>query len=142
MTVAVLIADDDFDNRTIASEALVAAGYQTFMVANGMEALAFLEQKRPDVLLLDLSMPKINGWEVARRIRARRELDAMAIVAFTAHALVGDSEKALSAGCDDYLAKPCHPKEIVQVVVRALARKRPDAGAGAKESPEKQGHAA
>src|SRR5665213_3788248 len=116
MSVKVMVADDDFDNRTIAQEALEGAGYDVVVVTNGVEAMENIAVEKPAVLLLDLSMPKLNGWEVAKQIRQRPELSSIAIIAFTAHALVGDELKAKASGCDDYLSKPCLPKEIVQKV--------------------------
>jgi two-component system cell cycle response regulator DivK len=123
MTDKVMVADDDFDNRTIAQEALEAAGYDVIVAANGIEALEKASVERPAVLLLDLSMPKLNGWEVAKRIREMPQLSGMAIVAFTAHALVGDELKAKASGCDDYISKPCLPKEVVQKVASWIGRK-------------------
>jgi CheY-like chemotaxis protein len=122
MNSTILVADDDFDNRTIVQEALEAAGYQVFLATNGEEALEQVHSKKPAVLLLDLSMPKLNGWQVAKRIRQIPELSGIAIIAFTAHALVGDELKAKTSGCDDYLSKPCLPKEVVAKVVLWLER--------------------
>jgi two-component system cell cycle response regulator DivK len=112
----VLVADDDFDNRTIVQEVLEAAGYQVILAVNGVEALEKMSLEKPDALLLDLSMPKLNGWEVAKQIRQMPHLAHTVIIAFTAHALVGDELKAKAAGCDDYLSKPCLPKDIVKKV--------------------------
>lgn len=118
MAAKVLIADDDADNRAIAQEALSASGYQVIMAANGEEALEKCIQERPDVLLLDMSMPKLNGWQVAKRVRQTSSLAHTPIVAFTAHALAGDDIRAKEAGCDDYLVKPCLPREVVAKVAR------------------------
>jgi two-component system cell cycle response regulator DivK len=112
----ILVADDDYDNRTIVQEALEAAGFPVLTATNGVEALEITIQNHPDVLLLDLSMPKLNGWEVAKQIRQKPELSGTVIVAFTAHALVGDELKAKASGCDDYISKPCLPKEVVAKV--------------------------
>jgi two-component system, cell cycle response regulator DivK len=119
----IVVADDDFDNRTIVQEVLEAAGYAVFLATNGEEALEQTRCEHPDVLLLDLSMPKINGWEVAKRIRQKPELSGTAIIAFTAHALAGDELKAQASGCDDYLSKPCLPKEVVLKVASWIHRK-------------------
>jgi len=124
MTSKILIADDDFDNRTIVREALEASGFDVLLAVDGQEALEKTLQERPCVLLLDLSMPKLSGWEVARRVRERPELSGTAIVAFTAHALVGDELKAKAAGCDDYISKPCLPKDIVRKVSFWIDRRR------------------
>ncbi len=118
-----MVADDDFDNRTIAQEALEAAGYEVLLATNGVETLEKASAEKPAVLLLDLSMPKLNGWEVAKQIRQMPHLSGMAIVAFTAHALVGDELKAKASGCDDYISKPCLPKDVVQKVASWIGRK-------------------
>ena len=122
MTAEILVADDDFDNRTIVQEALEAAGYNVILATNGEEALDLAHSKKPAVLILDLSMPKMNGWEVAKRIRQDKTLSGTAIIAFTAHALVGDELKAKASGCDDYLSKPCLPKEVVAKVAFWLGK--------------------
>ena len=132
MNGKVLVADDDFDNRTIVQEALEAAGYEVVLATNGVEALEKVAASTPDVLLLDLSMPKLNGWEVAKRIRQMPNHYGMAIIAFTAHALVGDELKAKASGCDDYISKPCLPKEVVEKIAFWVGRK---ASAGASPKP-------
>jgi two-component system cell cycle response regulator DivK len=124
MTSKILVADDDFDNRTIVQEVLQAAGYQVDLVTNGEEAMEQISRKTPDLLLLDLSMPKLNGWEVARRIRQKPELSGTVIIAFTAHALVGDELKAKASGCDDYLSKPCLPRDVVAKVASWIKRRQ------------------
>ena len=113
MIPKILVADDDFDNRTIVQQALEAAGYAVVTATNSEEALERVASETPQVLLLDLSMPKMNGWEVAKRLRENPAYDAMPIIAFTAHALVGEELKAKAAGCDDYISKPCLPKDVV-----------------------------
>lgn len=123
MTTKILIADDDFDNRTIAQQTLEAAGFQVRLATNGEEALEQISREIPDVLLLDLSMPKVNGWEVARRIRQTPSMTGIAVIAFTAHALVGEELKAKAAGCDDYFTKPCRPADLLQKVASWIGRK-------------------
>lgn len=123
MNPKILVADDDFDNRTIVQEALEAAGYQVFLAIDGEEALKQIAATKPAVLLLDLSMPKLNGWEVAKRIRQDLAYSDTAIIAFTAHALVGDELKAKASGCDDYISKPCLPREVTAKVAFWLERR-------------------
>jgi CheY-like chemotaxis protein len=120
----ILVADDDADNRAIAQDALEMAGYQVVLAMDGVEALEKIVSEKPVLLLLDLSMPKLDGWEVARRVRANRDLASMPIIAFTAHALVGEELKAKAAGCDDYLSKPCMPKTLVARVAHWVGRAR------------------
>jgi two-component system cell cycle response regulator DivK len=116
MSKKVLIADDDLDNRTIAREVLEAAGFEVVEARDGLETLSLVMSAHPDVLLLDLSMPKMNGWEVAKKLRENDSNAQLPIIAFTAHAIVGDELKAKGSGCDDYLSKPCIPSDVVKKV--------------------------
>ena len=120
----ILIADDDFDNRTILKEALEAAGFAVVLATNGQEALDMAMKELPDLIFLDLSMPKMNGWEAAKRLRQIPQMAQIPIFAFTAHALQGDETKAKAAGCDDYVSKPCVPREVVQKVRDWLKSKK------------------
>ena len=125
MNTRVLIADDDYDNRTIAQEVLKKAGYQTIVATNGEEALSLALHEKPDLILLDLSMPKISGWDVAKHLRADPHFKQVPIIAFTAHAMNGDAAKAMAVGCDGYLSKPCSPREIVAKVGLLLKTEDP-----------------
>lgn len=124
MSLKVLIADDEFDNRAILKAALEAAGCSVLEAVNGLEAVSAARAELPDLVLMDLSMPKLNGWEAATALRADARTAGLRIVAFTAHALAGDEEKAKAAGCDDYVAKPCVPREVVGKVLDWGARRR------------------
>ena len=119
----ILVADDDFDNRTIVREALEAAGYGVVLAVDGEEALEKIASEHPEVVLLDLSMPRINGWEVAKRVRQDAALESLPLIAFTAHALAGEELKARAAGCDDYISKPCLPKDVVAKIARWFQQK-------------------
>lgn len=123
MNLKILIADDDYDNRMILKEALEMAGWRVLQATNGLEAFELIMAERPALVFLDLSMPKMNGWEVAKKIREMPELADVAVFAFTAHALQGDETKARAAGCDDYIAKPCIPRDVVKKVRRWLQEK-------------------
>lgn len=122
----VLVADDDPDNRAIARDALEMAGYRVISAVNGLEAVEAARRETPDLILLDLSMPKMDGWEAVRRIRRLPRAGSALIVAFTAHALDGDAEKAAAAGCDGYIAKPCAPRDVVLAAGRLLGGVRRD----------------
>lgn len=129
MSPRVLVADDDVDNRSIAQKILEVAGYQVVLASNGLEVLEIASKQKVDLILLDLSMPKMSGWEAARRLRERPELNQIPIVAFTAHAMTGDSLRARASGCDDYISKPCVPQEMAEKVKRCLEQKaQPGAG--------------
>jgi len=112
----ILIADDDLDNRTIAQTILEAAGHQVSLATNGLEVLDMVSKEKPDLILLDLSMPKLNGWETAKRLRQMSHMTGVPVLAFTAHALAGEALKAKVAGCDDYISKPCIPSEMAKKI--------------------------
>jgi CheY-like chemotaxis protein len=118
MSAKILVADDDFDNRIIVRDTLEASGYTVVMAVNGEEALEKIRSEKPDAVLLDLSMPKLNGWEVAKKVRTDKAFENLPLIAFTAHALVGEELKAKASGCNDYLSKPCMPKDILEKIAR------------------------
>jgi len=123
MPVKILVADDDYDNRTIIKQVLEAAGYQVLEVVDGLEAVEAAMGEKPALILMDLSMPKLNGWEAAKRLKAAPETADIPIFAFTAHALAGDDIRAKAAGCDDYISKPCVPREVLRKVQERLTLK-------------------
>lgn len=107
----VLIADDNEHNRDYAYQVLTE-GYDVELAGDGREALAQVRRRAPDLVLLDLSMPRMNGWDVARALKADPATARIPLVACTAHAMAGDRERALAVGFDGYLAKPYRPKEL------------------------------
>jgi two-component system cell cycle response regulator DivK len=119
----VLVVEDEPHNRRIAAEILREEGFSVVEAADGEEALARLAGDRPDAVLLDLSLPRLDGYALARRIKADPRLRGIPVLALTAHALVGDEEKARAAGCDDYLAKPVDLDALVRAVRRAAGGK-------------------
>lgn len=118
----ILVADDDLDNRTIAKKILQAAGYEITLATNGLEVLEISKNEKVDLVLLDMSMPKMNGWDTARRLREMPHMKEVPILAFTAHALAGEDVKAKEAGCNDYISKPCIPSEITAKVGKWLKK--------------------
>ena len=116
MSFKILVADDDLDNRTIVTETLEAGGYQVRSATNGYEAIDLALKEQPDVILLDLSMPRLDGWKAAERMKQIPQTAKIPIIAFTAHAMTGDELKARNSGCDDYLSKPCLPTKIIEKV--------------------------
>jgi len=116
MTYKILVVDDDYDNRTISSEILVHAGHTVICAANGIEAIEAALKEKPDMIFLDLSMPKMSGWEAAAKLKSMQDMTHIPIIAFTAHAMVGDEKKAIDSGCNDYLTKPCTPNKVLEKV--------------------------
>ena len=114
MTFNILYVEDNPDNMRLVKRALGAKGYTVYEAVNGMEGLEKADQLTPDVILLDINLPDIDGYEVARRLRQSKNtaLHYTPIIAITANALKGDAEKALAAGCDVYMAKPINVREL------------------------------
>jgi CheY-like chemotaxis protein len=110
----ILYVEDNPDNMTLVKRALEARGYEFLWAANGHSGIQMAEMQSPDVILLDINLPDIDGYEVARQLRTsgKATLVYVPIIAVTANALRGDAEKALAAGCDVYMAKPINIREL------------------------------
>jgi len=119
----ILLVEDNDMNRDMMSRRLQRKGYEVLMAADGMQAILMAESEAPDLILLDMSLPVIDGWEAARRLKASPSTAAVPIIALTAHAMAGDREKALAAGCDDYDAKPVDFPQLVAKIDALLARR-------------------
>ena len=115
----ILVVEDVDLNRELIVQ-LLEDTYQVIEAVNGQEGLELAELERPDLIVMDLSLPVMDGWEATRRLKAHDELRSIPIIAITAHAMVGDEEKALAAGCDDYLVKPLDEKELYAKVTKFL----------------------
>jgi CheY-like chemotaxis protein len=114
MPYTILYIEDNPDNKALVQRALEAKGYRFLWAVNGMDGLEMAKQESPDVILLDINLPDIDGYEVARRLRSETisGLLYVPIIAITANALRGDAEKALAAGCDVYMSKPINIREL------------------------------
>jgi len=114
MTRNILYIEDNPDNMMLVQRALEARGYTLLKAVKGMDGIAMAEREQVDLILLDINLPDIDGYEVARRLRssAKYELARIPIIAVTANALKGDAEKALDAGCDVYMSKPINIREL------------------------------
>jgi CheY-like chemotaxis protein len=102
----ILLVEDNEMNRDMLSRRLVRKGYEVSIAVDGLQAVALAAESKPDLVLMDLSLPEIDGWEATRRIKADPATRAIPVIALTAHAMVGDREKALEAGCEDFDTKP------------------------------------
>lgn len=116
----VLLVDDYPDAREMYTEYLEFSGFQVVEAANGMEALQRALDAHPDIILMDLSLPVMDGWEATRRLKADQRTAHIPIVALTGHALAGISEGAKRAGCDAFVTKPCLPEDLVKEIKRVL----------------------
>jgi CheY-like chemotaxis protein len=115
----VLIVEDVDLNRDLVVQ-LLEDQYQVIEAINGQEGLEIAERERPDLILMDLSLPVMDGWEATRRLKANDDLRSIPVIALTAHAMVGDKEKALAAGCNDYLVKPLDEDELMAGIAKYL----------------------
>ena len=123
MAARILVADDDADNRRIVVKVLTGEGHETLEAADGRTAIALARREHPDLIILDLAMPGVDGWEAARRLKGDPETADIPIIALTAFALRGDEDRAREAGCDGYLSKPCRPQTIRDAVRDFLTRR-------------------
>lgn len=119
----VLLVDDYPDAREMYSEYLDFSGFEVIEAANGMEALQRAVEEGPDIVLMDLSLPVMDGWEATRRLKADPRTAGIPVVALTGHALAGISEGARKAGCDAFVTKPCLPEDLVKEIRKVLERR-------------------
>ncbi len=102
----ILVVEDAPDNQVLVEQVFQDSGYRVTCIQDGQAALDWLKTHHPDLILLDLSLPEVDGWEVARQLKACDRTSQIPIIAVTAHAMKGDKEAAIASGCDDYLTKP------------------------------------
>jgi CheY-like chemotaxis protein len=133
----VLIAEDNAVNRELLRELLESRGYEVLEACDGQEALQMVEQAQPDILLLDIGMPVLDGFGVIRKIRENPSLATMPVLAVTAYAMQGDRERIMKSGFNGYLSKPVDARSLAEELRRLLS-KRDDRSAPANESNEGQ----
>jgi CheY-like chemotaxis protein len=120
----VLLVEDNEDNRMIYSTMLRHVGLVVHEATDGAQGLAMARTATPDVILMDISVPVVDGWEATRRLKADPATAHIPVIALTAHALPSDRQRATEVGCDAYLAKPCPPQEVARTVTRLLGLTR------------------
>jgi CheY-like chemotaxis protein len=118
----ILIVEDNEMNRDVLSRHLQRRGYDVAVAADGTLGLAAAETRRPDLILMDLGLPEIDGWECTRRLKANAATCGIPIIALSAHAMVGDRERALEVGCDDFDTKPIDLTSLLLKMERLLER--------------------
>jgi len=119
----VLVVDDFQDNREMYAEYLTYCGFRVIEAKNGKEAIEQAFAQSPNVIIMDLSLPVMDGWEATRRLKADGRTKSIPVIALTGHALQGHSKGALDAGCDAFVAKPCLPDQLVIEIKKMLAGK-------------------
>ena len=113
MSARILMIEDQEDNRRILRDLLTSAGYEVIEAVTGEEGVAAAETHRPDLILMDVQLPGLDGYEATRRIKANPALRHITLIAVTSYALSGDDVKALKAGCDGYVTKPFSPRALL-----------------------------
>jgi two-component system, cell cycle response regulator DivK len=116
----ILVVEDQEDNRRILRDLLTSANYELVEASTGEEALAALAKRPPDLILMDIQLPVMDGYEATRRIKADPATAAIPIIAVTSYALSGDEEKARAAGCDDFVPKPYSPRQLLEKIQQYL----------------------
>jgi CheY-like chemotaxis protein len=116
----VLLVEDNEDNLVVYRTILEHVGYVVIEARDGEEGVSRARSERPDIILMDISIPKMDGWEATQRLKADGNTSAIPIIALTAHALEEDRLKAMRAGCDGYLAKPVEPRRVVEEVEKFI----------------------
>ena len=116
----ILIIEDQEDNRRILHDLLTGAGYELIEAETGEDGVALAESRRPDLILMDIQLPGLDGYEATRRIKANPALRAIPIIAVTSYALSGDDVKAREAGCDAYVTKPFSPRALLAKIQEFL----------------------
>lgn len=124
----ILLVEDIELHRDVMSRWLIRWGYEVTLAVDGEEAVSKAHSHKPDLILMDLGLPKIDGWEAARRLKADAETRQIPIIALTSYAMEDDREKALAAGCDEYFFKPADFKRLQEMIKTLLQRTPPPKG--------------
>ncbi|MCU0498458.1 MAG: response regulator [Anaerolineae bacterium] len=116
----ILVVEDNRDNMTLIVDVLSSFDYDVLQATDGEQGVELAKNEKPDLILMDLSLPRMDGWEATRVLKADPAIHQIPIIALTAHAMVGDKERALEAGCDDYLSKPIDLPELAKKLMQYL----------------------
>lgn len=119
----ILVVEDNELNRDMLTRRLLRKGYETVIAVDGREGIQKAHSEKPDLILMDMSLPLLDGWEATRQIKASPETRTIPIIALTAHAMAGDRERALQAGCDDYDTKPVEFSRLLEKIEALLAKR-------------------
>ena len=120
----ILLVEDNEMNRDMLSRRLVRSGYEVVMAVQGEEGVALARSAAPDLVLMDMSLPVLDGWEATRRLKSDPATRGIPVVALTAHAMSGDRERCLAAGCDEYLTKPIDRARLLECLADFMARSK------------------
>jgi two-component system cell cycle response regulator DivK len=118
----ILLIEDNEMNRDVLSRRLRRRGYQVLVAFDGTQGIAMAQKEQPDLILMDMRLPVLDGWEATRQLKAAPETCAIPIIALTAHAIAGDRERAIRVGCDDYEAKPVNFSRLLMKIQTLLGK--------------------
>lgn len=116
----VLLVEDNEMNRDMLSRRLLRRGFEVIFAVNGQQGVDLARSERPDIILMDMSLPVLDGWEATRRVKADTATRSVPVIGLTAHAMSGDRERAIEAGCDDYDTKPVELDRLIGKIERLL----------------------
>ena len=116
----VLVVEDNRDNMILIVDILESLDYDVIQAVDGEKGVSLASSEHPELILMDLSLPKMDGWTATRTIKANEDLKEIPIIALTAHAMVGDRERAIEAGCDDYMTKPINLQVLAKMLTTFL----------------------
>jgi two-component system cell cycle response regulator DivK len=120
----ILVVEDNMDNYELVRFVLERAGYDVFLAMNGRDGVAAARLQKPDLILMDLSMPEMDGWMAAEKLKADEATKPIPLYALSAHTLPSDRKRALDAGCDGYVSKPIHMAGFLDIIERAFGREK------------------
>ena len=118
----ILLVEDNEENRDMLARRLTRRGYEVVIALDGGQGVAMAQSEIPDLILMDMDLPVLNGWEATRHLKAAPATQAIPIIALTAHAMMGDREKAIDAGCDDYDTKPIEFSRLIEKIEAFLGK--------------------
>jgi two-component system cell cycle response regulator DivK len=120
----ILLVEDNEMNRDMLSRRLSRRGFEVVLAVDGQQGLALAQSEKPDLILMDMSLPVLDGWEATRRLKSMPETQSIPVIALTAHAMAGDQQKAMAVGCDDYDTKPVEMGRLLGKIEGALNGKK------------------
>lgn len=122
MATKILLVEDHEINRDMLSRRLIRSGYEVIIAIDGEQGIQLAKNQMPDLILMDMSLPVIDGWEATTQLKSNPDTAHIPIIALTAHAMAGDREKAISAGCDDYDTKPIDFANLIEKIQKLLSK--------------------
>jgi two-component system cell cycle response regulator DivK len=124
MRATILYVEDNYDNRMLVRRVLEAEGYRVIEAEDGVQGIEWLLSQTPDLVLMDINLPEIDGYEVTKRFKQLPSMDKVPVIAMTANVMKGDREKTLAAGCDGYIPKPIDIDALPDQIARFLGKKK------------------